>query len=486
MTKEQFSALSFGTVDAENDDLLIEAFVKTESFHNILNGPAWLVLGPKGSGKSAIYKYLNSTRDHSTFVRTLLFKEYPWAAHEALGTSDTYAYTASWDYFNVLQLMQLVVEDQSAATDADLYKTIETFFRTNWLTLSPAPEIITRKQKVVFAPEAGGFKLFNVDSNEIGLSDLVKTLSFVLKDLTVRLLEALNRDHRYWIIFDELDHGFDAGESRYNAMLIGLLQSVRKMNEYARDVGRSVKFLVLLRSDIFNVLEFGDKNKIRMSNSITLRWSDKEDSPESLKRLMERRIIASLGEQFPESWRSDPWSLVFDETQEMPGRRSKFSFMCDLTRLRPRDAIAYCNIALEKARARNCPPYRITNDDMNAAREEYSTYFKSEVEDETRRHKFPYDEALALLEAHRIMSFTRDDLARTFERQRKVLSRLATYGLEDILKSLWELGVIAQQTPGRAYEFVFEKPTATFSRIAERFRVHYGLKEALQLIQERS
>ena len=67
---------SFGAIDAENDERLIEYFYRTEIIDELLSYRRSIVIGRKGSGKTAIYKYIKNEKKNN--CTALLFKDYPW------------------------------------------------------------------------------------------------------------------------------------------------------------------------------------------------------------------------------------------------------------------------------------------------------------------------------------------------------------------------------------------------------------------------
>ncbi|HBS2086494.1 TPA: hypothetical protein MAD02_005318, partial [Klebsiella pneumoniae] len=58
---------SFGGTDADNDDILLKAFEDHEAYQDILKFKKFLVIGKKGSGKTAIFKKIITTRADDTF-----------------------------------------------------------------------------------------------------------------------------------------------------------------------------------------------------------------------------------------------------------------------------------------------------------------------------------------------------------------------------------------------------------------------------------
>jgi ATPase subunit of ABC transporter with duplicated ATPase domains len=58
--RERFSTISFGSDVAEHDEALLSYFVTTDSFRRLRNREKSIVVGPKGSGKSALLRALDS------------------------------------------------------------------------------------------------------------------------------------------------------------------------------------------------------------------------------------------------------------------------------------------------------------------------------------------------------------------------------------------------------------------------------------------
>ena len=88
---------TFGEIAAE-DDPVLDYFLTTSAVSEIATGKTLLVLGRKGSGKTALVKHFTETQP-KTHGLPLSLRNYPWNAHAALidkGASDTEAYVASW------------------------------------------------------------------------------------------------------------------------------------------------------------------------------------------------------------------------------------------------------------------------------------------------------------------------------------------------------------------------------------------------------
>jgi hypothetical protein len=114
---------NFGGTDADNDDLLLKAFEKHEAYLNILGRKRHLIIGRKGSGKTAIFKRLITSRSHDFFAYGHTFSDYPWHYHERqarIGIPDFDKYTHSWRYLVLMSLAKIALnQDQSLPHTAD-------------------------------------------------------------------------------------------------------------------------------------------------------------------------------------------------------------------------------------------------------------------------------------------------------------------------------------------------------------------------------
>jgi MoxR-like ATPase len=83
---------SFGDIAAE-DDAVLEYFLTTDAVAEIESGEKLLVLGRKGSGKTALVKHFTE-RNAAEHGAPLSLRSYPWNTHSKLvdsGASDAEA-----------------------------------------------------------------------------------------------------------------------------------------------------------------------------------------------------------------------------------------------------------------------------------------------------------------------------------------------------------------------------------------------------------
>jgi MoxR-like ATPase len=68
---------SFGGTDADNDEILLQAFEDHEAYLDVLALRRNMIIGKKGSGKTAIFKKLITTRSADFFSYGHTFSDYP-------------------------------------------------------------------------------------------------------------------------------------------------------------------------------------------------------------------------------------------------------------------------------------------------------------------------------------------------------------------------------------------------------------------------
>jgi hypothetical protein len=103
---------TFGAVDADSDTLLDQCFEDHEAYQDALNFRRFLLLGRKGSGKTAIFKKLNKLHSHDCFTYGHTFADYPWAhhAHQKIhGVPEELCFEQSWIYLINITLAKILL-----------------------------------------------------------------------------------------------------------------------------------------------------------------------------------------------------------------------------------------------------------------------------------------------------------------------------------------------------------------------------------------
>jgi hypothetical protein len=490
---------TFGAIDAESDDLLGKCFETHPAYQQAIESNRFLVLGRKGSGKTAVYKRILSLQhqEHHIFSAGHSFTDYPWDYHDRQvipGAAEQERYIHSWRYLILLSLAKILLNyDQSQpwseeATEA--LSRIENFVVDTYGSRDPD---ITQ----IFHPgkRLRHLKSFNISLAAIGvgagidaleMSHLPRVFQDVNKSVQELALKCLNPDNRYYVCFDELDLTFQPSDTAYKQRLIGLILAARDFANAARESGRFLKVLVFLRSDIYHkALLFEDKNKITDTYKIELEWD--QPGGATLKSVMNRRFAELL-----QIDTDDAWNAVFDETAAMRGHQTKYQHILSRTFRRPRDIIRFCNSILAPFRERKRTkggPQSVINDDVNLAHFDYSNYLRDEIVDEIHKYHPDYRTYFEILKSIEYQQFTMDDFNKAYEQWKDRFER--SIPIDTVLENLFEFSIIGCYRAGGSgfggseYVYKYLDPRAEFNRSAERFRVHWGLVDSFGLKQYR-
>lgn len=490
--KHLSSVEHFGAIDADNDELLFTCFEDHEAYLDLLAQKKFLIVGRKGSGKTAIFKRMLTTRQPDFFCYGHTFSDYPWHHHDLqarIGIPDFDKFTHSWKYLVLLTASKIILNfDQSLPVDTqsmDYMVRIEQFILDSYGTRDPdVTQIFTPTKHLKIKPSFQvDFKILKagVSPEQVPMLELPKIVQELNTNLTRYVMDCLNPAHRYFVLFDQLDLGFDPSNPQYSNRLIGLLLACRDLNLAAKSVGKKFFASVFLRDDIYDMLQFEDKNKITENFLSLIEW-DTPRTDKSLKNLMEKRFTALVKEK----GETIKWSNIFDETKEMPGHQTKYQHILDRTYLRPRDIIRFCNSILKQYKTRvkeqgDDGPFE--NQDIHSARVEYSNYFINELDDEIHKHIPDYKDYLEVLRKLGSWHFDRDSFESEFQSSFFQSKRSA----QEVLADLYAFSVIGFYRPGgrgyggSEYVFMYKEPQTQFDSSASRFRVHPGLLEVLGL-----
>lgn len=480
----------FGRIDAESERFLQEFFIKTDAYARVEDQEHIIVVGRKGTGKTAIYEVLleRASKVPNLFGTGLKFRDYPWGIHDQV--KDTNAapverYTNSWTFLVLVELAKLALTDQSRvfgvnSDEARARTALERFVTTNWGSVRfEFKDIFRRNQyQFEFNPQFAASGIGTIRRHTVPRGELGSKLTEANRWLRACLERVLSSDNWYYLLFDELDIGYDPSDDEYGQRLTGLLLAARDVYKWANDADFAVGPIVFLRSDIYDALSFPDKNKLTRNLVEVLSWTDELSGENSLKALIDQRIRVLLHVDS-----SDPWLEVFDDAV-MRGTQHKAKHIASRTYLRPRDMIQFCNACL--TRAKSAGSERITNEAVVAARRPYSEYLIQELDDEIHATYPDWERYLDVLRRIHVTRFERTEFDKAF-----ATLNLSKLGLTEgeALEMLYRFGVIGftkfggSGYGGSSVAFSYRDEMINFDPGASMFTVHPGLKEALELIE---
>ncbi|MDV6237148.1 hypothetical protein CH379_016065 [Leptospira ellisii] len=487
---------SFGSTDADHDEYLLESFEDHEAYISILERKKYLIVGRKGAGKTAIFKKIITTKSSDYFSYGHTFSDYPWHYHDKqarVGIPDFDKFTHSWKYLIYLTISKIILNhDQSLPYNEECFLEmgkIERFVVDSYGTRDPdITQIFTPSKRLKIKPTFEiDWKLLkaSVEAENVPIEDLPVIIQDINKSLSDSIFKVLNPANRYIICFDQLDLGFNPKDSEYSNRLIGLLLAAKDINNTAKSFKKNLFITILLRDDIYNSLQFEDKNKITENYLSAIEW-DTARTNNTLKSLMEKRFNLILGE----NKENITWDNVFDSNQEMPGHQNKYQYLRDRTFLRPRDLIKFCNSALSAHKARLVDPKRsdkelFINEDILEARSSYGDYFLREIDDEVHKHLPNYKNYLEIFRSIGVYRFPIAAFNEEYNKRKESLKEVSNS--LDILKGLYRFSIIAfyrsggKGKGGSTYVYKYQNPELDFDEMTQHIEVHPGLMEVLGL-----
>ena len=361
--------LDLGDVAAENEiGGLREYFVPTGQSIIARQGHAPLVVGRKGSGKTAIFYEIRNSEGRGIhdlvldlrpeghqFTRLREFAE----AKLSIGMQE-FALTGFWTYLLLTEIARKLLDGDSSLARRDpdrlrRYQELESAYAAH----NPG-EAVDFPQRLVYYVD--GF-VSQGDESVVSAETLMQSL-YVGEVIPLRdsVVEYMQHKDSVWLLVDNLDKNWPIGGSQSIDILLlrSLLEATRKLRDQLQDRNVEFKSLVFLRSDVYEHLveEVPDKGK---DTAIRLQWND----PEAFERIVERRILTSTdlrGEFRDEVWPSVCAPLVRTE--------DSFGFILERTLMRPRDLLMFLRRCIETAinRGHN----RILEEDILFAEKGYS------------------------------------------------------------------------------------------------------------------
>jgi hypothetical protein len=375
--------LDLGDVAAENEILGLQSyFLSTGPSVQAQQGHARLVIGRKGSGKTAIFYRVRDAakRGHDRLIIDLKpeghqFAQLKEAVLDRIGAGlQEHTLVALWQYLLTSEVARYALErDKSSAKLNPLsYERYERL-RDAYGNHDPGPEL-DFSQRLTFQIDRISRQLGSVAPSALGGQLTSAMYLDENRDLSEAVREYIREKDSVWFLLDNLDKGWPIrSASKLDILVVrSLLEASRKIQ---RDFSREeVEFhcLVFLRSDIYELLraETPDKGK---ETPVVLDWNDRK----AFEQLMLLRL--DPGDEYDGDF-DQAWSAI---CVPLVGGQSSFDYIVDRTLMRPRDLLRFVRACIDVALNRGHG--RIEADDVLQAERAYSldltTDFSYEVTD---------------------------------------------------------------------------------------------------------
>lgn len=458
--------VNFGRLDAESDPNLAEFFVDTGVTERIGSGEHMLILGRKGSGKTALF---SEAKFQKPQILRLDFHDYAWDAHKAIkevGGSADARYMASWAF------TYLVAACREWMTSP--FEEVRTAARAMHLKIYGADAVggkldilvdRTKRIRQLTLPNAGDLGgLGSVTIADPPGSQLAQTAHQWIPLLEQLAHKCLGK-HPLSIFIDRLDDGWDASDE-IKLMLGGAIKAARNLNLEFKRVQRTPFVVLFLRTDIYELLRFGDKGKLSQDIE-NIEWTD-----DALIAMASKRIASSCPVPVHTAWDS-----VFS-TERIRQRTTVKRYILKRTMRRPRDLVAFC-LEIKKA-AKSSGVAIASRAEVYKGEEAYSAHIYAELLDEMHKQLPATDQYFAALNKVGHMKFNQaawDSAVRSIDPlcidPQTWLGHLYDYGVVGV-------PVVGGKAGGSKVEFVYDN-RFTQKNIAGEVVVHPALIKVLKL-----
>ncbi|MCD4777265.1 MAG: hypothetical protein K8S15_14600 [Candidatus Aegiribacteria sp.] len=363
--------IDLGDTAAENEiRMLDQYFVSTPQYQQAKLGHARLVVGRKGSGKTAIFYTVRHylANDRSIFTLDLKPEGHSFTKLRETVTNQMsegvqlHTLTSFWNYLLLLEIAKKLLdkEIEKAWRDPGTLRRYEEF-KKEYLKHSLIIEGDFSERIMALVNRV--IDEYPEDSQD--LIDTGKITQMIYKHevstITKLIGERLKSIGELWLLFDNIDKGWTLQGATPSdvAVVRSLLEATRKLQRSLNTMGIDFKSIVFLRKDIADLLiEYTpDRGKEPIAN---LDWSDQI----LLEELLYKRFhnVPGLEGEF-----RDIWGKLFDAHV---GGEDSFRYILTRSFFQPRALLNFVTKAIHIAASRDHK--RVLEDDILTAEIAYA------------------------------------------------------------------------------------------------------------------
>ena len=382
------ASLDMGSSTAENEFVSLgEYYVQTDQFRRTLRGEVRIVVGRKGSGKTAVFAQV---RDHIRSDRNQIvldlkpegyqlrkFKEQVLDLLED-GTRE-HTITAFWEYLLLLEAAYKILEKDRILhlRDHDTYEPYQELAKVYKEDRYHQEGDFSERMLRLVEQIAAIFKAKHPGASELRLTrEQVTGLLYLhdIRQLRIQIERYMAFKTGLWILFDNLDKGWSAHGLTDDDLLIirCLLDAGRKIEQTLQGKGVDCHTVVFLRNDIYSLLVEATPDRGKEARA-SLDWSE----PDLLRDMLRRRLIYNGLDRrtsFEELWRMIAVSLVDGEESSQ--------YLIERSMMRPRfllNLLSHC-----RGYAVNLGHEKIEADDIRRGLDAFSTDLIYDIDLEIR------------------------------------------------------------------------------------------------------
>ena len=474
-----FKDIEFGKIAAEDEltfspQLLIDGFFDEYGYIDAINhSEKFLIIGPKGSGKSAIGSRLDLTqKDRNSFVKLHPLENFPYDLFSGVlpgREAPEIRYPENWEFILMVASLNSFVKDTSFKFPSNRKAVFKSLIDLGLLSDNSKislDKIVKKTTDKQFKLTLNGLGVAASSSNE-KISDTKKLYASLQE-----CFYSITLKSKHLLIIDGLDNVLTTRINQFKS-LSALIVAADKINKMFYRNHIDAKIIVMCRTDLFDRLSEPNMNKIKQNSGIILDWFQRTKDLKStnLAKLLNLRAKASLGEEIDVFETFFPLNMTIGK-----GPRSTIQILFDHTRHLPRDIIMLFNQIQMSTR-----DYKgVSAPEIISALDTYSkNYFISEIKDQLCGFQIDNDiEKIFQLLAK--LGYYRFDMS-LLEETIKCDTRFNSIDLSNMLNSLFDCNAIGNFDRNSGHiTFKYRNQYSQFNP-NQLILVHYGLQRALNL-----
>ena len=479
---DRFDKIDFGRARAELERsdhpiLIQKGFLDPNGIVPILmDESTYLVLGSKGSGKSAVAEklLLESTYKTNTIASIIHLSDFPYASFSKImsGKEDPETrFPTTWSWLLLIMLLDSFSKDQASPTqyDAQFVKAINSLIDVGLLPPNDISTVVAKSSK-------NSFKIALHTILEATFEDARVPLEIDMqfRRLVDHLKELVNQfksPNKHILIIDGLDDILLRKEIQYQSLAALVYEADRlNLTFMKNDVG--AKIILLCRTDLFERLPGPNKNKIRQDSAYEIDWYHDPRKPRDsfLVQLVNLRGSIHFHRDV------DIFSLFFPQAIN---QYDTVAFLLNRTRHTPRDFIQLLNHLKPFYQGRPFDRAQI----LSGIRQYSMRYFLPEIWDELagyvpREH---FDCFIRVIRSKRKRATPYPELLSSVLTTEIIEQR----DFDNMLYALYECSAIGHrwEAPGYSewrFDFKYRNPNSVLNTQNEII-LHTGLWKALNL-----
>lgn len=367
--------LSLGASSAENEIRSLESYyLETDAYHRARRGEVRMVVGRKGSGKSAFRLRDDLRRQRRNLVldlkpegyKLLKFKDEVLRLLSA-GTLE-HTVTAFWEYLLLLEICNKLLSDDRTWHTRDHrlyqpYRNLAELFAADELVsegdFSERMALLLQRIHADYSERFGARPDTRLSESQV--TELLYRHN--VPALRSAVIDYLEFKEGVWILFDNLDKGWPTHGLKHEDLLIVrcLLDAARNLERQLQRRNIDFETVIFVRNDVYELLieETPDRGK---EAKVLVDWTD----PELLRELLRRRLI--FNDLPPDTPFNDLWNTI---CVPLFGGEETSQYLIERSLMRPRsllNLLTHC-----RSYAVNLGHSRIEEEDIKKGEKAYST-----------------------------------------------------------------------------------------------------------------